>query len=34
VPDIMLKKKSFSEWNQLIKELGTHYREQIIFAKQ
>jgi len=34
VPDIMLKKESFSEWNQLIKELGAHYREQIIFVKQ
>lgn len=34
VPDIMLKKRSFSEWNKVIKELGTYYREQIIFAKQ
>jgi hypothetical protein len=34
ISDIMLKKKSFSEWNQLIKDLGTHYREQIIFEKQ
>jgi len=34
VPDIMLKKKSFSEWNKLIKELSTYYREQIIFEKQ
>ena len=29
-----LKKKSFSEWNNLMKELGTSYREQIIFEKQ
>ena len=34
VPDIMLKKRSFSEWNKVIKELSSHYREQIIFAKQ
>jgi hypothetical protein len=34
IPDIMLKKKSFSEWNRLMKELGTSYREQIIFEKQ
>jgi hypothetical protein len=34
IPDTMLKKKSFSEWNNLMKELGTSYREQIIFEKQ
>lgn len=34
IPDTMLKKKSFSEWNRLMKELGTSYREQIIFEKQ
>jgi hypothetical protein len=34
IPDIMLKKKSFSEWNRLIKNLSTCYREQIIFEKQ
>lgn len=34
IPDIMLKKKSFSEWNRLVKELEVCYREQIIFAKQ
>lgn len=34
IPDIMLKKKSFSEWNRLIKELSNSYREQIIFEKQ
>jgi hypothetical protein len=34
IPDIMLKKKSFSEWNRIMKELSTCYREQIIFEKQ
>ena len=34
IPDIMLKKRSFSEWNRLMKELSTCYREQIIFEKQ
>ena len=34
IPEIMLKKKSFSEWNRLMKELSTCYREQIIFEKQ
>lgn len=34
IPDIMLKKKSFSEWNRIIKELGNQYREQIILEKK
>jgi len=33
VMDVMLKKKSFSDWNRIIRELSANYREQIIFAK-
>jgi hypothetical protein len=32
--DVMLKKKSFPEWNRIMKELSAQYREQIIFVKQ
>jgi hypothetical protein len=34
IPDIMLKKKSFADWNKIMKELSSQYREQIIFEKQ
>ena len=34
IPDVLLKKKSFSDWNRMIRELGNQYREQIIFEKQ
>ena len=34
IPDIMLKKKSFADWNKIMKELSNEYREQIIFEKQ
>jgi hypothetical protein len=34
IPDVMLKKKSFTDWNRIMKELGSQYREQIIFEKQ
>ena len=34
IPDILLKKKSFADWNRIIKELGNQYREQIILEKQ
>jgi transglutaminase-like putative cysteine protease len=34
IPDVMLRKKSFSDWNRIMKELGSQYREQIIFEKQ
>jgi Transglutaminase-like superfamily/Domain of Unknown Function with PDB structure (DUF3858) len=34
IPDIMLKKRSFADWNRIMKELGSQYREQIIFEKQ
>ena len=34
IPDVVLKKKSFTEWNRMVKGLGNEYREQIIFVKQ
>ncbi|MEI9945442.1 MAG: DUF3858 domain-containing protein [Chitinophagaceae bacterium] len=34
IPDITLKKKSFVEWNRIMKELNNQYHEQIIFEKQ
>ncbi|MES1216280.1 MAG: transglutaminase domain-containing protein [Bacteroidota bacterium] len=34
IPDVMLKKKSFADWNRIMKELAAQYREQIIFEKQ
>lgn len=34
ISDIMLRKKSFADWNQIMKELGSQYREQIVFEKQ
>jgi hypothetical protein len=34
MPDVRLQKKSFAGWNRMIKELGSQYREQIIFVKQ
>jgi hypothetical protein len=34
IPDILLKKRSFADWNRVIKELGNQYREQIILEKQ
>jgi len=34
IPDILLKKKSFADWNRIIKELGNQYREQIVLEKQ
>ena len=34
MPEVRLQKKSFADWNRMIKELGSQYREQIIFVKQ
>jgi hypothetical protein len=34
IPDIVLKAKSFTDWNRIIKELGNQYREQIILEKK
>jgi hypothetical protein len=34
IPDVRLQKKSFEDWNRMIKELGSQYRDQIIFVKQ
>ncbi|MCW3119249.1 MAG: transglutaminase protein, partial [Chitinophagaceae bacterium] len=34
IADVMLKKKSFADWNHIMKELAAQYREQIIFEKQ
>ncbi len=34
IPDVLLKKKSFADWNRMIMELSNQYREQIIFEKR
>ncbi|HEV8285130.1 MAG TPA: transglutaminase domain-containing protein [Chitinophagaceae bacterium] len=34
ISDVILKKKTFTDWNRMIRELGSQYREQIVFEKQ
>jgi Transglutaminase-like superfamily/Domain of Unknown Function with PDB structure (DUF3858) len=34
IPDIRLKKSSFGDWNRIMKELSSAYKEQLIFEKK